>query len=85
MIANELNYIIKPQQEHHRQAQAVKMYRTAGEGKKGMVKLSYLAKLSPRALVSLSPQNAKCQIVLKITDFLRSCAVVFFSISVGFQ
>ena len=57
MIANELNYIIKPQQEYHRQAQAVKMYRTAGEGKEGMVKLSYLAKLSFRALVSKIQQT----------------------------
>ena len=46
MIANELNYIIKPQQEHHRQAQTVEMYnRTAGEGKGEMVKLSCLPKL----------------------------------------
>ena len=46
MIANELNYIIKPQQEHHRQAQTVEMYnRTAGEGKEEMVKLSCLPKL----------------------------------------
>ena len=45
MIANELNYIIKPQQEHHRQAQTVEMYRTAGEGKEGIVELSSLPKL----------------------------------------
>jgi hypothetical protein len=45
MIANELNYIIKPQQEHHRQAQTVEMYRTAGEGKEGIVELSSLTKL----------------------------------------
>ena len=42
MIANELNYIIKPQQEHHRQAQTVDMYRTTGQSKNAKVKLFFL-------------------------------------------
>ena len=60
MIANELNYIIKPQQEHHRQAQTVEMYRTAGEGKGGMVKLSSLPKLCSQNA------NKNCQIAFKL-------------------
>ena len=60
MIANELNYIIKPQQEHHRQAQTVEMYRTAGEGKGGMVKLSSLPKLCSQNA------NKNYQIVFKL-------------------
>ena len=63
MIANELNYIIKPQQEHHRQAQTVEMYRTTGEGKEGMVELSSLPKWC------FQNANKNCQIVFKLLNY----------------